>query len=372
MALTQVDQGLLGTYAQYTGFKNRLINSGMVIDQRNAGASVSNTGAVAYTIDRWYSQGVSSAGVFSCQQVTDAPTGFAYSEKLTVTTSSTPSGTQTYRYIQRLEGNNLADFNLGLSGCVSFTLSFWVKSSLTGTFGGSFWGAGATRWYVFSYTVNSANTWEYKTVTITPITSGSFDTTTGVGLQLTFNIGAGSSVLGSAGSWISNAGSPEYYGPTGQTNIIATNGATWQITGVQLEKGSTATSFDYRPYGTEFQLCQRYYQKSYDIGTVPGTNTGVNSYSARNQDYSNSRSTFSMPISWKVDMRSTPTFTPYTIGGTSGSVSLASGNPAAESTTSTCTVFYGLGSKSISGFDVNSGVPAGQYCNFHYTISAEL
>jgi hypothetical protein len=251
--------GGTGTTTGYYGFKNRIINGAMVIDQRNAGASVSNTGAVAYTTDRWYSQGASSAGVFSCQQVTDAPTGFAYSEKLTVTTSSTPSGTQTYRYIQRIEGNNLADFNLGLSGCSSFTLSFWVKSSLTGTFGGSFWGAGATRWFIFSYTVNSANTWEYKTATITPITSGSFDTTTGIGLQLSFNIGAASSVLGSAGSWISNAGSPEYYGPTGQTNIIATNGATWQISGVQLEKGSTATSFDYRPYGTELSLCQRYY-----------------------------------------------------------------------------------------------------------------
>jgi hypothetical protein len=238
------------------GFKNRIINGAMVIDQRNAGASVSNTGAVAYTIDRWYSQGVSSAGVFSCQQVTDAPTGFSYSEKLTVTTNSTPSGTQAYKYIQRIEGYNLADFNLGLSTCASFTLSFWVKSSLTGTFGGSFWGAGATRWFVFSYTINSANTWEYKTVTVTPITSGSFDTTNGIGLQLTFNIGAGSSSLTTANAW--NSGSTEYYGPTGQTNIIATNGATWQIAGVQLEKGSTATSFDYRPYGQELMLCQRY------------------------------------------------------------------------------------------------------------------
>ena len=279
MALTQVDQGLLGTYAQYTGFKNRLINGACVIDQRNAGASVSNTGAVAYTIDRWYSQGVSSAGVFSCQQVTDAPTGFSYSEKLTVTTNSTPSGTQAYKYIQRIEGYNLADFNLGLSTCASFTLSFWVKSSLTGTFGGSFWGAGATRWFVFSYSISSANTWEYKTVTITPITSGSFDTTNGTGLQLTFNIGAGSSSLTTANAW--NSGSTEYYGPTGQTNIISTNGATWQVTGVQLEKGSTATSFDYRPYGTELGLCQRYFEQ---VGDVVGGSTAqslfVDSYSA--------------------------------------------------------------------------------------------
>ena len=289
MALTQVDQGLLGTYAQYTGFKNRLINGACVIDQRNAGASVSNTGAVAYTIDRWYSQGVSSAGVFSCQQVTDAPTGFSYSEKLTVTTNSTPSGTQAYKYIQRIEGYNLADFNLGLSTCASFTLSFWVKSSLTGTFGGSFWGAGATRWFVFSYTINSANTWEYKTVTVTPITSGSFDTTNGIGLQLTFNIGAGSSSLTTANAW--NSGSTEYYGPTGQTNIIATNGATWQIAGVQLEKGSTATSFDYRPYTTELGLCQRYYRQ---VGVGIGAATSTSSLSF-NVDH--------------LSMRATPSYT---------------------------------------------------------------
>ena len=259
MPLTQVDQGLLGQYAQYTGFKNRIINGNMVIDQRNAGASVSySTGSASYLVDRWYGQGVASAGVFTLQQSTDAPAGFSNSVKATVTTASTPSGTNVYRFIQRLEGYNLADINLGTSNAASFTLSFWVKASVTGTFGGSFWGAGATRWFIFSYTINSANTWEYKTVTVSPVTSGTFQTTNSTALQLTFNIGAGSSVLGAAGSWISNDSSTEYYGPTGQTNLIATNGATFYITGVQLEKGSTATSFDYRPYGTELALCQRY------------------------------------------------------------------------------------------------------------------
>ena len=339
-------------------FRNRIINGAMVIDQRNAGASVSNTGAVAYTTDRWYSQGASSAGVFSCQQVTDAPTGFSYSEKLTVTTNSTPSGTQAYKYIQRIEGYNLADFNLGLSTCASFTLSFWVKSSLTGTFGGSFWGAGATRWFVFSYTINSANTWEYKTVTVTPITSGSFDTTNGIGLQLTFNIGAGSSSLTTANAW--NSGSTEYYGPTGQTNIIATNGATWQIAGVQLEKGSTATSFDYRPYGTELQLSQRYYSQlggAYNIGVGQGFNT--------------SGSAASIFVKFPTTMRTAPTMVANNMGITdnysyNGLVSSLSGSTIGTDSTNLSVAFAGGGTLfKVAMMIVYSGTG-------YLTMSAEL
>ena len=243
--------------------RNRVINGAMMIDQRNAGASVSyTTSSPAYCIDRWYGQAVSSAGSFTLQQSTDTPAGFSNSLKATVTTASTPSGTQVYRVIQRIEGYNTADLALGTANAKAMTLSFWVKSSITGTFGGSLWGGGATAWFPFSYIINSVNTWEYKTVSIgaassTPATA--FNTTTGVGLQLTFNLGAGSSVITTPGSWI--YGSTEYYGATGQTNLIATNGATFYITGVQLEVGSQATAFDWRPYGTELMLCQRYYQK---------------------------------------------------------------------------------------------------------------
>ena len=258
MPLTQIQSGMMDSVAQYYGFKNRIINGAMVIDQRNAGASVTvNSTAAAYPVDRWYGQGEATDGVFTLQQSTDAPAGFIRSLKATVTTADASIGSsQVYRFIQRIEGNNLADLNLGLSSASAFTISFWVKSSVTGTFGGSLWGASATEWYVFSYTINSANTWEYKTVNVPARTSGSFDVGTGIGLQLQFSLGAGSSRLTTAGSWIN--GATEYYGVTGQTNLIGTLNATWFITGVQLEKGSTATSFDYRPYGTELQLCQRY------------------------------------------------------------------------------------------------------------------
>jgi hypothetical protein len=239
---------------------NRIINGAMTIDQRNAGAAVTYSSGFAYLLDRWYGQGVTSAGVFTLQQSTDVPAGFNNSLKATVTTASTPSGTQVYRLIQRIEGFNTADLNLGTANAKTLTMSFWVKSSVTGTFGGSFWGGNATAWFPFSYTINSANTWEYKTVSIaaassTPATA--FNTTTGVGLQLTFNFGAASATLATPSSWI--YGATEYYGPTGQTNLIETNGATFYITGVQLEAGSTASSFAHENYADTLRKCQRYY-----------------------------------------------------------------------------------------------------------------
>ena len=243
--------------------RNLIINGAMVIDQRNAGAAVTySSGTPAYPLDRWYGQGVTSAGAFTLQQSTDVPAGFNNSLKATVTTASTPSGTQVYRLIQRIEGFNTADLNLGTANAKTLTMSFWVKSSVTGTFGGSFWGGSATAWFPFSYTINSANTWEYKTVSIgaassTPATA--FNTTTGIGLQLTFNLGAASAKLTTPSSWI--YGATEYYGPTGQTNLIETNGATFYITGVQLEVGDTATPFEHRQYGQELALCQRYAQQ---------------------------------------------------------------------------------------------------------------
>jgi hypothetical protein len=239
---------------------NRIINGDMRIDQRNAGAAVTySSGTPAYLLDRWYGQGVTSAGVFTLQQSTDVPAGFNNSLKATVTTASTPSGTQVYRLIQRIEGFNTADLNLGTANAKTLTMSFWVKSSVTGTFGGSFWGGSATAWFPFSYTINSANTWEYKTVSIgaassTPATA--FNTTTGIGLQLTFNLGAASATLTTPSSWI--YGATEYYGPTGQTNLIETNGATFYITGVQLEAGSSGSSFAHENYGDTLQKCQRY------------------------------------------------------------------------------------------------------------------
>jgi hypothetical protein len=268
MPLTQVDQGLLGQYAQYTGFKNRIINGAMVIDQRNAGASVTvNSANNFYPVDRFACTGQATDGVFTVQRSTTAPSGFINSVIATVTTADASIGaTQQYLIQQFIEGFNIADLGWGSAGAQSVTVSFWVRSSITGTFGGSIVNSGFNRSYPFTYTISAANTFEYKTVTIAGDTSGTWLTDNGVGLRLIFSLGAGSTYLGTAGAW-----SGSYFaGATGQTNVIATNGATFYITGVQLEKGSTATSFDYRPYGTELVLCQRYYEVMYADAATNG------------------------------------------------------------------------------------------------------
>jgi hypothetical protein len=259
MSLTTVDAGLLGTQAQYTGFKNRIINGAMVIDQRNNGASVtaSTTGAATYTVDRW-AYYTSQASKFSIAQgSTTPPAGFKNYLALTVGASANVTvGSSDYFFMtQRIEGLNIADFNWGLSTATSITLSFWVRSSLTGTFGGVATNGSFSYSYPFTYVVNSANTWEQKTITIVGPTSGTWAIDNTDGIQLNFAIGLGSTQSGPAGSWSANG----YNGANGCVNLIATNSATWQVTGVQLEKGSTATSFDYRPYGTELNLCLRYY-----------------------------------------------------------------------------------------------------------------
>jgi hypothetical protein len=260
MALTQVDQGLLGTNAQYTGFKNRLINSAMVIDQRNAGASISaaTLGSFGYTVDRWFFQGSQSAK-FSAQQNQGSvtpPAGFTNYLGLTVA-SAVSVGASDYFFLQQsIEGFNIADLGWGTANAQTVTLSFKVYSSLTGTFGGCIRGGAVAASYPFTYSIPVANTWTTISVTIAGNTGGTWASTNATGLGVAFGLGAGSSFSGTAGSWSSS----NYVTATGATSVVGTNGATFYITGVQLEKGSTATSFDYRPYGTELALCQRYFQ----------------------------------------------------------------------------------------------------------------
>jgi hypothetical protein len=158
---------------------------------------------------------------------------------------------------QNIEGFNTADLGWGAAGAASITLSFWVRSSLTGTFGGSVQNSASNRSYPFTYTINSANTWEKETITIAGDTSGTWiGATNGIGLRVNFGLGVGSTFSGTAGAW---AGS-DLDSATGATSVVGTNGATFYLTGVQLERGSTATSFDYRDYGREIMMCQRYYE----------------------------------------------------------------------------------------------------------------
>ena len=251
-------------YNGYFGFKNRIINGDMRIDQRNAGASVAITTSDNYTLDRW--QGTASANSrYTVQRDAGAvtpPAGFTNYLGATSVSSGAPGSTDSYLISQFIEGFNVADLGWGTANAQTVTLSFWVRSSLTGAFGGTITNSAGNRSYPFAYTISAANTWEQKSVTITGDTSGTWLTNNGIGLRVRFSMGMGSSLLGTAGAWAAG-----FVGaPTGSTNVIATNGATFYVTGVQLEEGVVSTNFDVRPYGTELSLCQRYYYRVYGAG----------------------------------------------------------------------------------------------------------
>jgi hypothetical protein len=231
----------------------------MVIDQRNAGASVTPLDGT-YTVDRW-AVGVSQTSKLTAQQNSTVPVGFVNSLLITSSSSYSITSGDYFLLYQSIEGFNVADLGWGTANAKTVTLSFWVRSSLTGTFGGSLRNSNSTRSYPFTYTVSAANTFEQKTITIAGDTSGTWLTTNGLGIRVSFGLGVGSDFSGTAGAW---AGA-NYASATGATSVVGTNGATFYITGVQLEVGTQATSFEYRQYGAELALCQRYYYKEPDV-----------------------------------------------------------------------------------------------------------
>jgi len=254
-AVTIAQQG-----SNNTTFRNRIINGAMVIDQRNAGAEVNPAANGVYYLDRWQVTS-SAASKFKIGQNAGAvtpPTGYINYLGCTSLSAYTVGSGEAFTVRQKIEGLNVADLAWGTASAATVTFSFWVYSSLTGTFGGAIKNSAENRSYPFSYTISAANTWEQKTVTIAGDTTGTWLTTNGVGLVANFSLGAGATVSGTAGAW---AGT-NYSSATGATSVVGTNGATFYITGVQLEAGSTASPFEYRLYGTELALCQRYYYRN--------------------------------------------------------------------------------------------------------------
>lgn len=237
--------------------RNRIINGEMRTDQRNGGSSVTPASG-AYTLDRWAVE-MTQSSKFSVQQNAGGvtpPTGFtAY---LGVTSLSAYSVISSDYFIisQGIEGVNIYDWAWGAAAATPVTLSFWVRSSVTGTYGGTFTNNGASRNYVFSYTINVANTWEYKTVTVPGDVTGTWVTnTTAAGVFVRFCFGAGASTQGAVG-WTGSL----LRTVTGQASVVGTNGATFYVTGVQVEVGSVATQFERRLYDQELAMCQRYYE----------------------------------------------------------------------------------------------------------------
>jgi hypothetical protein len=237
--------------------RNRIINGAMVIDQRNGGSAVTPTADGTYTLDRWQSQ-LSASSKFSVQKSSTAPDGFSSSMLITSLSAFSVASGSYFRQAQVIEGFNTADLGWGTASAQDVTLSFWVRSSLTGTFGGAINNSAQNRSYPFTYTISTANTWEQKTLTIAGDTSGTWNTNNLGGVIVSLGLGVGSTYSGTAGAW---AGAT-YLSATGATSVVGTNGATFYFTGVQLEVGdlSTATPFEHIPYSDQLARCQRYYQ----------------------------------------------------------------------------------------------------------------
>jgi hypothetical protein len=300
---TKIAAGAVEQYFADTGynaqFRNRIINGDMRIDQRNAGASVTPTVSATYTLDRWNAR-LSVASKFSVQQNAGSvtpPAGFVNYLGCTSLSAYTVGSSETFTIQQIIEGLNCSDLAWGTANAKTVTLSFQVYSSLTGTFGGTIQNSASNRSYPFSYTVSAANTWEQKSITIAGDTTGTWLTTNGIGIRIQFSLGTGSSISGTAGAW---SGS-NLFSATGATSVVGTDGATFYITGVQLEVGSVATPFERRPFGTELALCQRYF-------TVIGSGVGATLGSGTNYSTTLAYGTFSLP----VRMRATPTISNVT------------------------------------------------------------
>jgi hypothetical protein len=327
-------------------FKNRLINGAMVIDQRNAGAEVNPAVNGAYYLDRWVVQSTQTSKFKIGQNAGSVtpPVGFTKYLGCTSLSAYSVTSTDVFTVQQRIEGLNGADLAWGTASAATVTLSFWVYSSLTGTFGGALRNSDNTRTYPFSYTINSANTWEKETITITGDTSGTWLATNGTGIVLNFSLGTGSTYSGTAGSWSGT----DYRSATGATSVIGTSGATFYLTGVQLEKGTTATSFDYRNYQAELAMCQRYY---YRLTTdAAGARFGVG--------FNNSTTSAFCITNFPVTMRIRPTALEQS--GTAADYSVVSSG----STTTNCSSVPTFAQSSIlcgeCSLTVASGLTAGQ------------
>jgi hypothetical protein len=288
-----------GALTTPTGRRNLIINGAMQVAQRGTSAITSTAGVASrlWRADRFsISTSSGSTGVASAEVSTDFPDGFSSSLKFTVNTAQPFSGSGVaWQLIQQIEGSNFIAPAWGTSSAKNLTLSFWVKSSVTGTYTISLHNDGYTRNYLATYTINSANTWEYKTVTVPGDTSGTWLTTNGIGCGLRFNLGSTDNLTGAAGAW----GSSLLLQATGSVDWGSTSGATFYITGIQLEVGTVATPFEHRSYGEELALCQRYYARI-------DKNSANTNYIASGSWY-NSASAF---YAWQLtpNMRATPTF----------------------------------------------------------------
>jgi len=338
--------------------RNLVINGNFVVAQR--GTSFSNVTSSQFCLDR-FSVDVSGGGAFNVTQDTSAPEGFEKSLKLEVNTADSSIAVgDAYRITQAIEGQNIAQVDLGASTAKPMALSFYVKSSVTGTYGVGLANSAETENFVAEYTISSANTWEKKTINIPVRTSGTWLTTNGIGIGVRFDLGSGTNYNGTAGQWQTT--SSKVYRTSSCVNLIATGSATWFLTGVQLEVGQNPTEFEHQKFSQTLQQCERYYQNSFETsaGNFPGVSTSndnciiVTSWNDGNCPFGN----------FRESMRTNPTVVLRERNGTTTGKITTNGSQKTATATD-------ISEKGVGYISVSSGVNL-VYNAFSYELKAEL
>ena len=342
-----------------SGTRNRIINGDMRIDQRNAGASVAVSGSI-FTLDRWGAVATQTSR-FTVQQNAGSvtpPAGF--SRYLGVTSSSAYSilSTDLFRVSQSIEGFNISDFAWGTADARPVTLSFWVRSSLTGSFSVCLQNSANTRAYPILYTINSANTWQFVTITIPGETSGTWAQDNSLGVLIQWGLGVGSTKTATSGAWATG----DFNAAPGAVSVVGTNGATFYLTGVQLEAGPFATPFERRSFGQELALCQRYYQKTFPLATVPASNLGTAGAVFGSSSVNNV--SFTVTRAFLVQMRAAPTMTYF-------SPNQAGSNWSEQSGFVPTVADLGATDSSVS-IRATTSIAAGGAHSIHFTAAIEL
>ena len=368
MAITKLVADSLGASAvpNQSAFKNIIINGDMSLAQRATSAS-SLTGSGYNTVDR-FRMSASSIGTWTQSQSTDVPTGqgFAKSLKMDCTTAdASPAASDALQIQHRIEGQNLQYLKKGTSSAESLTCSFWVKSNKTGTYILEIDDNDNGRNINKSYTISSADTWEKKTITYDGDTSGTLGNDNGNSLQLIFWLGAGSNFTSGtlATSWESTTNANR---AVGQVNLADSTSNEWYITGVQLEAGTSATDFEFLPRDVNTTRCQRYYQKSYDLDTTPGTATDSGVGWNGSSGDSGGNAAFIPPF--KTTMRAAPTVTGYARDGTSGQGSYFRNGASGNGTLAA----HMYGQNSVSIYVGTGSAWSTSTIAAHYVLSAEI
>lgn len=353
----------------FRGMKNLIINGDMAINQRYGGGAISAVNSSGYLVDRWAGYQAGGGGAkFNTgrnQLGFSTPDAHIYYLNTNVVSAYTVTATDRFGIVQYIEGFLAAQLMYGTASAKTATLSFWVRSTITGLFGGAIRNSSNNRSYPFTYTISAANTWEKKSITIPGDTSGVWNRTNLMGIAIFFGLGTGTTYKGPAGAW---AGA-EYNDAVGTVNLVATNGANWNITGVQFEAGLTATEFERRDFATELQLCQRYFEKSYDVETPPGTATNNGAVSGSTGELARNVAVTSF---FRTTKRTVPIVSYYDIQGNLARATFVNAGTGAETSNINTISVQHNGFNTAQWWGTTNTAGAAGFYRTHYLANAEF